>query len=139
MNYVVNYLVLADAANIDNFGKVNILGIFSKIFAEKVPTAYGKFSIVGNISFSKLDGKALSLEVKILDPDNKEIAMNKPIKIELLLPESKEKKGDLNMLLDIVNLKLNALGEYNIVIHLDDTEIVRKSFQVEQKKTEVKQ
>ena len=67
----VEYLHLCDAANVDNFGKINILGIFTKMYVSKVPNVSPKFTVVGNLIFDHVIKDRLKVEIKFYNPSKK--------------------------------------------------------------------
>lgn len=129
----MNFLHLCDAASIDNFGKISILGIFTKMFLPKVPSKFLKFTVVGNLVFGKLPKTKLTIEIKILGPSKQEVKIKPPITLEFSIPESsKEKGGDVNLILDLGNLEFTNFGEHNLILYVDKAEIGRKNFLVDE-------
>lgn len=135
----LNFLHLCDAASIDILGKINILGIFTKIFLPKVPSKLLKFTVVGNVMFQKLSKSKHKIEVKILDLNKKEIEIKPPIVMEFTIPETaKENKGDINIILDLGNLEFTTFGEHKVVVYADGIKIGDKTLFVEERKEEKK-
>jgi len=138
-NVKLNFLHLCDAANIDQLGKINILGIFTKIILLKIPSKLLKFTIVGNVVFQKLSNPKIKIEIKILGPNNQIVETKTPIVMEFVIPETtKEKKGDINIILDLVNLEFTNFGKHYVVVYTNEIEIGRKIFLVEERKEEKK-
>jgi|SRR3989344_3800151 len=136
----VEYLHLCDAANVDNFGKINILGIFTKMYVSKVPNVSPKFTVVGNLIFDHVIKDRLKVEIKFYNPSKKEVELTKEIKTEIDLPEVTQKSvGNLNIILDILNLKLNEFGDYKVSLFVDNVEVDSITFNVEQRKENLKQ
>lgn len=138
-NIKLNFLHLCDAASIDMLGKINILGIFTKIFLTKVPSKLLKFTVVGNVSFQKLSKSKLKIEVKIIDSNKKEVEIKPPIEMEFMIPETtKENKSDLNIILDLGNLEFAAFGEHKVIVYANGIKIGDKDFLVEPRKEKKK-
>lgn len=138
-NIKLNFLHLCDAANVDSLGKINILGIFTKIFLPKVPSKFLKFTIVGNISFKQLSGSRLKIEIKIFDQKKHELEIAQTIVLNLLTPEREDQDSrDINIVLDLGNIEFKGFGKYNLVIFTNGKEIGNRSFLVEERKVDKK-
>ncbi len=138
-NIKLNFLHLCDAASVDNLGKINILGIFTKVFLPKVPSKFLKFTIVGNISFGKLSGTKLKIQIKIFDQKKDGVEIAPPIALDIMLPEKdKDKGGDVNIVLDLGNIEFKSFGKYNLVVYANYKELGNRSFLVEERVVEKK-
>ena len=70
----VTLALLADAANVSQEGKLNILGTFANINADKFPTRHPEMQLVLRFEASPAEaGMKKKLEVKILDEDAKQV------------------------------------------------------------------
>lgn len=66
--------LVADAANIGAGNKLNVLGVFHQIGATAVPVAHPSFALALEFQAKPYDkGKTLSVEIRLLDPDGKEL------------------------------------------------------------------
>ncbi len=131
----LNFLHFCDAANIDNLGKLSILGIFSKIYLGSVPSKFPRFSIVFNLGFKNLEQSKNKIDVKILDPEKQEVSLQQPITVEFIVKEEDMKKeGDMNLILEIANIEFKTFGTYVVQIYHNVDEIGSKSFLVEERK-----
>lgn len=131
----LNFLHFCDAANIDSVGKLSILGIFSKIYIGTVPSKFPRFSIVFNLGFKNLEQIKNKIEVKIFDPDKKEISLQQPITVEFIVKEEDMKKeGDMNLILEIANIEFKTFGTHVVHTYHNGDEIGSKSFLVEERK-----
>ncbi|MGB3906069.1 MAG: hypothetical protein WBB22_14235, partial [Anaerolineae bacterium] len=62
--------LLADYANVSQEGKLNIMGIFDRIFTRAFPTAHPEMRLVMRFEFGAAElGRERRLEVKTLDAD----------------------------------------------------------------------
>ena len=135
----LNFLHLCDAASVDNLGKINILGIFTKVFLPKVPSKFLKFTVVGNISFGKVSDKKHKVQIKIFDQKKDEVEIAPPIALDIMLPEKdKEKNWDVNIVLDLGNIEFKSFGKYSLIVYGDRKELGNRSFLVEEKIAEKK-
>lgn len=66
--------VLADAANISQEGKLNILGQFDTIYATEVPAVWPLMWFVAKVGISEADGSHHRFELRVLDDDGQLIA-----------------------------------------------------------------
>jgi hypothetical protein len=70
----VQLAVLADAANISQDGKLNILGQFDTIFAAETPVVWPLMWFVAKVGISDADGTHHRFEIRVLDDDGQLIA-----------------------------------------------------------------
>src|SRR5438552_929958 len=70
----VQLAVLADAANVSQEGKLNILGEFDTIWAGAVPVQWPLLWFVAKVKISEADGRVHRFEVRVLDEDAQLIA-----------------------------------------------------------------
>lgn len=140
MEYIkLNFLHLCDAASADNLGKINILGIFTKVFLPKIPSKLLKFTIVGNISAQRLSDSKLKIEIKIFDQKKDEVKIGSPIMLNIQVPEKdKEKSRDVNIVLNLGNTEFKSFGEYSLVVYANGKKIGNRSFLVEERGAEKK-
>lgn len=133
--FKLNFLHLADGATIDNLGKLSILGIFGKIFLAKVPSKFLKFTVLGNISFTKGVKSPIKVEIKVFGPKRKALAIDPPIALEFSPPEPKIKTGgNIGFIIDVGNLEFKSFGKHEVVIYLNGKKIGSKGFSVEKRK-----
>jgi len=70
----VTLALLADAANISQEGKLNILGSFDNINAPTLPFAHAQMCLVMRFSASRTEiGQQKQLEIALLDPDGAQL------------------------------------------------------------------
>ena len=71
----VTLALLADAANVSQEGKLNILGAFANINAVKFPTRHPEMQLVLRFEASPAEAEAKKhLEVKVIDEDGQAVA-----------------------------------------------------------------
>ena len=131
----INYLHFCDAANVDSLGKVSILGIFGRIFLQSVPGICPKFTIIFNRGFKNLDKTNNKIELKLFGPNKEELEIKPSIALDFMVNEADLKKeGDINLILEIVNLEFKSFGKHNLTIYLNGEEIGSKPLLVEERK-----
>lgn len=118
----LKFLTLCDLASITREGKLNILGIFQQIFVREFPTRYLKFTIVGIITGTP--SQTVSITLKVLDSDNQSAMPDQTVNLQI------GNGGRAQMLFDVINLPLNAAGEYTIELHSDDKLLGTSNFEV---------
>ncbi|MDO8609641.1 MAG: hypothetical protein Q7R95_03765 [bacterium] len=128
----IEYLFLADAANIDNFGKLNVLGIFQNIFLNKVPGSILKFVLISSI-FVKDPNKPFQIEIKIKDKKDNYIKLQ-PQLIFPFKPEVGNKDKVINLMIDLINVKFDSFGTYEIEVFADSNKIGSKFLEIVEKK-----
>lgn len=132
--YKIEYILLADAANIDSFGKLNVLGIFQNIYLNKIPGSILKFSIISSISV--LDpSKPFTIDIKIIDSKGDPVKIEKPLSFPFK-PQEGNKDNKINLLIDMVNLQFNFFGKYEIEISVDNKKIGSSFLLVTEKKSQ---
>lgn len=70
----IDLALLADAATIDNSGKLNILGIFDRIDAQGFPAQHGRIALILRFSGTIQDAGAHHLRIRLTHPTGEEMA-----------------------------------------------------------------
>lgn len=64
--------LLADYANISREGKLNVMGVFNRIWGQKFPTQHPEMQLVFRLEAGPGErGKEKTIEIKLLDVDGK--------------------------------------------------------------------
>lgn len=130
--YKVDYLLLADAASVDSFGKLNALGIFQNIFLAKVPGSILKFVLICSIALEN-PNISLDVEIKIKDSEGGYIEVNPRLSFSFK-PQEGNKDKRINLMIDIINLKFQMFGQYEIEVFADNKKIYSMPLEVVEKK-----
>ena len=109
-------LTLCDFALTSKEGKLSIIGMFDRIFAQKIPTTYARFFVVAVLTGQSESEHKVSLSIK--DPQGNEVlSQAKEIRIKL------GSQGRSNIITDITNLPLKVTGEYNVALAIAGKEL----------------
>lgn len=120
--------LVADYANVSQEGKLNIMGIFDKIFADSVPALHPQMQLIVTIVADRSEaGKEHSIIIELIDEDN----IAKLARIEGTVKFEKPPSGEeirINHILQLNNIAFNKYGVYTFKIQVDGE--VRKSLPI---------
>ena len=108
------YTLLCDYAFLSVDRKVNIIGVFETINAQKFPVTHPKFVIVGSVAPSKKDFK---MSINIVEKSTGESVIKDVHEREVSLPE--EQNQNFNFIVEVINTNFAKAGEYNVEIKID--------------------
>ncbi len=123
---------LCDAANIDQRGRLNALGIFSEINSFKFPAVHPKMTLVLGLHGRASEAGKHNFKAVIVNDDGKEIAPQLTGTIE-----TPDAATNANILIDFVNTTFPAPGNYAIDFVIDNQLAVSEKIvlkQVQQQK-----
>lgn len=107
--------VLADAANVSREGKLNIFGIFNRLWAINFPAQHPQMQLVMNFQADAGEAEEKkTLKVQLMDADG-----NKIISIEGFLTLPKAQPGRpirINHILGLPGISLPKPGDYEFTI-----------------------
>ena len=109
--------VVCDAAT-DYAGKLNLLGTFDTIFAQKLPALHPQCSVALRIVFERIEEGAHKLRMNFVDEDGKSIMPNVDVPVEVGVPADSHFVSR-NFILNIQQLKFDKYGLYSIDIAID--------------------
>jgi hypothetical protein len=115
-------LLVADYANVDQSGKLNVLGAFGRIYAPQFPAVHASLYLVVKLGADFEDfGKPKTLTVHFRDADGKVLlalpSMNFTVNPKNMpIPE-------VNFIIQVQNLMLPSAGQYDFEIQVDEAEI----------------
>ncbi len=124
-------LLVADYANVDQGGKLNVLGAFGRLYATQFPAVHASMYLVIKLGADFEDyGQPRTLTVHFRDADGKVLlalpTMNFSVNPKAMpIPE-------VNFIIQVQNLMLPNAGQYDFEIQVDDTEIGILPIAVEQ-------
>src|SRR3972149_10995469 len=105
------YGLLCDYAFVSIDRKVNIIGVFETINAQKFPVTHPKFVIVGSIAPSKKDFK---MSINIVDKKTGSTVLGDVHERQVNLPD--EKAANFNFIVEVINTNFSHPGEDSIQI-----------------------
>jgi hypothetical protein len=115
-------LLVADYANVDQGGKLNVLGAFGRIYASQFPAVHASMHLVIKLGADFEDfGKEKELRVYFRDADGKVIHFLPTIPFTL---NSKNMPvPEVNFIIQVQNLVLPNAGQYDFEVVVDGEEI----------------
>jgi hypothetical protein len=115
----VSLAVLADYANVSREGKLNIMGIFDRIFARQLPGQFPPMQVVIRLEahFAEM-GREHIIQIQLRDPDGETI-----FDINGNFTPMGGEAGEtapLNHIISLGNLPLKQAGGHSVVIWVDN-------------------
>src|SRR3990170_2640488 len=122
--------LLADYANVSQEGKLNIMGVFDRIYAPAFPAVHPEMRLVMRFEFSSAElGVARILEVRLMDADGNIIGgWSKPLDVPKREGRTKE---IVNQIFTIQGLGFQHPGDYAFHVLVDKDEKGNIPFTVE--------
>lgn len=117
MKSKLNFLHVCDYVSFAEGGKLNIMGVFKNINAQKTPVVHQLMFVVLNFSIFK-SGK-YELILKILEEKNKIEVTRQNFNLNISIPKGK-KKAEVGITGQLNNVKFENFGRYKIQALLDD-------------------
>lgn len=116
--------LLADCANVSREGKLNILGIFERIYAQSIPVTHPQMHLILTIEAERVEAdREHRIEVELIDADGKKlVSIGGNLKFG---PPPPGEKVKLNHIIQLNNLRFEHLGSYEFKILLNNE--VRKT------------
>ncbi len=111
----VRLALLADAANIGEGGKLNVLGIFNEITVDSLPYQHSLMFLVVRFDASPAEfGRKKEIELTLLDPDGKNIGTIRG-EAEVPRPEGKT-RAHVEVIMRLQNVPFAVEGNHEISI-----------------------
>lgn len=118
----VKLAVIADAANVSQEGKLNILGAFNVLFAETAPARHPEMVLVLNLEASPAEaGRDKALEIRMLAADGESVG---GMKAEFRVPDPKKPGRPIQMqsVLRLNDVSFPRFGDYGIHVLINEEE-----------------
>ena len=110
----VRIAVLADFASITNDNKLNILGVFTDLFATKVPAVHPQMQLVTVLEFDSTEAGDKDLKLVLVDEDGREVfSISGILRVER---GSAGRQVITHQIFNFNNLTFPKYGEYEFVI-----------------------
>jgi hypothetical protein len=114
----LTFALFADAANLSQEGKLNILGVFDAVQVAAMPTVHPRASLVLRLKGGSRDAGKHTLTLAWVNPDGMELWRTTG-EVELLAPPEGAPELDLPVIA-AVDLPIDRPGPYLMRIALDD-------------------
>jgi hypothetical protein len=126
---ITKLAVLADYANSTNDGKLNVMGIFSRIRSANFPARHSQCHLVISCETNDMDlGKTFPYSVKLQDPDGKKLmGMEGTVTVR-----GQSGSHDVNLILRLNDLVFPEPGNYQFLIDIGDSRGVAIVFIVDE-------
>lgn len=108
---------LCDAATADA-GKLNMLGAFDSIWAQKLPVIFPQCAVALRIRFKTVETGEHKIKLNVVDSDGKHILPPLEGSLDFRLPRE-QASASVNFILSIQPLKVEQFGEYSIDLAVD--------------------
>ena len=111
----VTLAVLADASNVSREGKLNILGIFDRIWTKDFPAVHPVAQLVMRFECGPAEfGTQKDIKIVVVDADGSQVAsMDAKLSIGV---EQKQPRLKMDLSLPIQNMRFESPGQYAISI-----------------------
>lgn len=111
--------LLADYANVSREGKLNILGIFDRIYTQTVPATHPQMQIIMTLEADRVEAdREHKVEVELIDADgNKLFSIGGNLKFS---PPPPGEKVKLNHVILLNNLRFDHVGSYEFKILINN-------------------
>ncbi|MCX6339352.1 MAG: hypothetical protein NTX71_05475 [Candidatus Aureabacteria bacterium] len=113
----IEVFALCDAAT-ETGGKLNILGAFDCLYAQKFPVIHPQCSVALRIRFSQIEEGGHRIKINFVDEDGKPILPSLNANVEIKFKEEQHYVVS-NLILNIHNFKIEKAGQYSIDLAID--------------------
>ena len=114
----VTFAVVADYANVSREGKLNVMGIFDRVFARQVPARFPPMQLVIRLEADYAEiGDDHAIRVQLSDPDGEAV-----VDIDgSFTPRGGQpgQKTSVNHILQLGNVPLQATGTHRVLVWID--------------------
>ncbi len=126
----VQFALFADAANLSQEGKLNILGVFDALHVGQLPTVHARATYVVRVKAVAEDEGPHGVSLEWVNPNG---AMLWSSRGELMVGAPLEGTDGIDVpLLAVVDLPLDVPGLYTMLVAIDDVEAARNALHVTQ-------
>ena len=113
----IEVIALCDAAT-EAQGKLNMLGTFDTIIAQKLPVVYYHCAIALRVRFNQIEKGEHKIKLNLVDEDGKLILPCLETGAKVNFPADID-SGVMNMVFHIQGLKLEKFGKYSFDLAVD--------------------
>ena len=124
----VSFALFADAANLSQEGKLNILGVFDALQVASLPAVHPRAHLVVHLKGTGVDVGTHTVNFRWLNPDGSEL-WNSTGDLSVGAPPAGAAEMDLPLIAQ-VDLPMDAAGSYTMAIAVDGEHTVDVNVQV---------
>ena len=124
----VAFAVFADAANLSQEGKLNVLGVFDALQVGTLPAVHPRAHLVVHLKGSPSDVGRHTVTLRWINPDGSEL-WNSTGELNVGQPPAGVQEMDLPMIAQI-DLPIDTAGAYHMSVSLDDEKSAEVPVQV---------
>ncbi|HEU4565163.1 MAG TPA: hypothetical protein VFS05_10960 [Gemmatimonadaceae bacterium] len=124
----VSFALFADAANLSQEGKLNILGVFDAVQVASLPTVHPRAHLVVRLKGTRADVGTHSVTLRWLNPDAEEL-WSSTGELNVGAPPPGVSEMDMPLIASL-DLPIDRAGTYTMSIALDDMATARVALHV---------
>ena len=126
----VSFALFADAANLSQEGKLNVLGVFDAVQVATVPTVHPRAHLVLRLKGGRADAGSHTVTLRWLNPEGVELWSTSG-DLDISPPPNEVREMDLPLIASI-DLPIDRTGRYTMNIVLDDVPTAEVALTVRQ-------
>jgi hypothetical protein len=132
----LTHAFLADAANMTESGKLNVLGVFNQIYSANFPYRHPQMTCVVRLMAQPAEfGKEKDLEITLMDSDGKSLGA---LRAETTVPTPEGgRRAYIELILGLNNVPFQHPGDYEFAILVDGEQKGTIPIEVVERKPEV--
>jgi hypothetical protein len=124
----VSFALFADAANLSQEGKLNILGVFDALQVASLPAVHPRAHLVVHLKGTSLDVGAHTVSFRWLNPQGQELWSSSG-DLNVGSPPAGVSEMDLPLIAQL-DLPMDAAGPYRMAVGIDGTHTAEVPVQV---------
>ncbi|HUF28101.1 MAG TPA: hypothetical protein VMM18_14090 [Gemmatimonadaceae bacterium] len=114
----VSFALFADAANLSQEGKLNVLGVFDAVQVATLPTVHPRAHLVLRFKGARVDVGTHTVTLRWLNPEGVEL-WSTTGDLDIAAPPNEVREMDLPLIASI-DLPIDRVGRFTMNISLDD-------------------
>jgi hypothetical protein len=124
----VSFALFADAANLSQEGKLNILGVFDAVQVATLPTVHPRATLVVRLKGARSDAGTHTMALRWVNPQGTELWSSTG---ELNIGDAPPGAGDMDLpLIATLDLPIDVPGRYTMAVALDGQPTAEAAVQV---------
>ena len=128
MSMHVSFALFADAANLSQEGKLNILGVFDAVQVTTLPTVHPRATFVVRLKGGRSDAGTHTMALRWVNPQGTELWSSSG---ELSIADGPPGAGDMDLpLIATLDLPIDVPGRYTMAVALDGQPTAEAAVQV---------